>query len=147
MEKILVFRTSTDATIKKLFHELEGKNIDCLVQHSQVDRYRAEYPHINFIDICQEGFYDLPAGVIHMIACQTYDQVYITFSDRDGYNYGNVLKLLEQINYRNAFFYNCNGDRMKIPKGNMIKDTLCRIYIDFTGFLYDLKERWTGCAG
>lgn len=147
MQKILVFKTSTDATIKKLFREMEGKRIDCLIQKSQFDRYRTEYPHINFIDIGQEGFYDLPSGVIDMISRQTYDQIYITCSGREGYNYGNVLRLIEQVNYKSAFFYNCNGDRMEIPRGNMIKDMVCRIYIGFTGFIYDLKERWTGCAG
>lgn len=146
MEKILVFKTSTDATIKKLFADLGKKDVDCLIQKSQFDRYRKEYPYINFIDICQEGFYDLPARVIDMISSRIYDQVYITFSDREGYSYGNVLELLEQINYKNAFFYNCNGDRMEIPRGNMIKDILCRIYIEFTGFIYDMKERLAGCA-
>ena len=146
MEKILVFRTSTDTTIKKLFQELDGKDIDCLIQESQVDRYRTEYPYVNFIDICQEGFYDLPAKVINMISRQTYDQVYITFSDKEGYHYGNVLEVLERVNYKSAYFYNCNGDRMEIPGKNVIKDTLCRIYIGFTGFIYDIKERVTGCA-
>ena len=146
MEKILVFRTSTDATIKRLFCELEGKNIDCLVQQSQFDRYRKEYPYIHFIDICQEGFYDLPVRVTDVIFRQASDQVYITFSDREGYGYGNVLKLIQQVNYRRAFFYNSNGDRTEIPGGNRIKDTLCRIYIEFTGFIYDIRERMAGCA-
>ena len=79
--------------------------------------------------------------------CQAYDEVFITFSGREGYSYGNVLELLGQISYKRAFFYNCNGERIEIPKGNMIKDTLCRIYIAFTGFLYDMKERLAGCAG
>lgn len=147
MEKILVFKTSADTTIKRLFDELGETNIDCLIPKSQFDRYRQEYPAIHFIDICREGFYELPVEVINTISRQAYDEVFITFSGREGYSYGNVLELLGQISYKRAFFYNCNGERIEIPKGNMIKDTLCRIYIAFTGFLYDMKERLAGCAG
>ena len=51
MEKILVFKTSADATIQRLFSELEdgvNRSIDCLVQHSQVISYKQKYPFINF---------------------------------------------------------------------------------------------------
>ena len=142
----MIFKTSTDVTLNKLFHELGEKNIDCLVQRSQMERYRKLYPYIHFIDICQEGFYDLPFKVIEMISNQIYDEVYITFSGREGYNYGNVLELLEQMNYKSAFFYNCDGDRMEILGGNRIKDTLCRIYIGFICFIYDIKEKVSGCV-
>ncbi len=146
MEKILVFKTSTDKTIKRLLDNLGDKAIDCLIQSSQLERYKALYPYIHFIDICQEGFYDLPCKVVDQITLTTYDQVYITFSDMEGYNYGNVLELLEKTTFRNACFYNCAGDKLAIPKQNIIRDTLCRIYIEFTGFLYEIKEKLLGCA-
>ncbi|MDE6600753.1 MAG: hypothetical protein K2K90_01040 [Lachnospiraceae bacterium] len=88
----------------------------------------------------------MPVRVTDVIFRQAYDQVYITLSGREGYGYGNVLKLIQQVNYRRAFFYNSNGDRMEIPDGNRIRDTLCRIYIEFTGFIYDIRERVAGCA-
>lgn len=139
MEKILVFKTSTDATIKRLFQELGEKNIDCLIQSSQIGRYRTEYPHINFIDICQEGFYDLPPKVIAGVSERAYDQLYITFSGIKGHNYGNVMKLVNEMNFKSGFFYNCNGDRVEIPKRNIIKDAICRLYIGWIGFIYGLR--------
>lgn len=139
MEKILVFKTSTDATIKKLLDEMGKKDIDCLIQSSLVGRYQAEYPAVNFIDIRQEGFYDLPPNVIDMISLKKYDQLYVTFSGIKGHNYGNVMELVDKLDYKNAYFYNCNGDRIEIPRKNIIKDTLCWIYIKWIGFIYGLR--------
>lgn len=136
MEKILVFKTAADATMRRLFHDLKNRSVDCLIQSSQIARYREEYPYINFIDICQEGFYDLPAEVIRMISEKKYDQVYVTFSGIKGHNYGNVMELLIKVHFKKAFFYNCNGDRTEIPEQNMIIDKLCRVYIAFVSFLY-----------
>lgn len=139
MEKILVFKTSTDATVKRLFQELGKKSIDCLIQSSQIDRYRAEYPDINFIDICQEGFYDLPSKMIEELSERTYDQLYITFTGIKGHNYGNVMELVNEMNFKSGFFYNCNGDKVEIPKRNIIKDTICKLYIGWIGFIYGLR--------
>lgn len=139
MEKILVFKTSTDATVKRLFVDLGKAHIDCFIQTSQIDRYKAEYPYINFIDICQEGFYDLPPEVVHLMRKKIYGQVYVTFSGVNGHNYGNVMELVDKVNFKSAFFYNCNGDRVEIPKKNVIKDMLCRLYIKWIGFCYGLR--------
>ncbi len=140
MKKILVFRTSTDTTIKRLFHDLGKENIDCLIQSSQWERYKKKYPNINFIDICQEGFYNLPIKIIDMISKKRYDQLYITFSGIRGGNYGNIMEIVEKINFKNAYFYNCNGEKIKIPKKNKIKDLFIRIYIKFISLIYRLKE-------
>lgn len=140
MEKILVFKTAADATIKRLFHELESRDIDCLIQSSQITRYKEEYPYVNFIDICQEGFYDLPAKVTEMISKKNYDQVYVTFSGIKGHNYGNVMELVSKVHFEKAFFYNCNGDRTEIPEQNVIKDRLCRAYIALVSFMYGLRR-------
>jgi len=139
LEKILIFKTSTDMTMKRLFHELREKDIDCLIQSSQINRYRIEYPYINFIDICQEGFYDLPFGIVDEMRQKIYDQVYITFSGIKGHNYGNVMELVSQMNFKRAFFYNCNGDRTEIPQANKVKDMICRFYITWIGYFYGLK--------
>lgn len=140
MEKILVFKTSADATIKRLFHELESRDIDCLIQSSQIARYKEEYPYVNFIDICQEGFYDLPGKVTEMISKKRYDQVYVTFSGIKGHNYGNVMELVSKVHFKKAFFYNCNGDRTEIPEQNVIKDRLCRVFIALVSFMYGLRR-------
>ena len=140
MEKILVFKTATDATMKRLFHDLESSDIDCLIQSSQIARYREEYPDINFIDICQEGFYDLPTDVIRMMTEKNYNQLYVTFSGIKGHNYGNVMELVSKVHFKKAFFYSCNGDKTEIPEQNIIKDKLCRAYIAFVGFVYGLRR-------
>ena len=139
MKAILIFKTSADTTITRLFRELGNENIDCLIPSSQIERYRLRYPKINFIDICQEGFYDLPAKITDKISSKTYDQLYVTFSGIKGHNYGNVMELVSKVNYRSAFFYNCNGDKTAIPRSNIIKDMICRVYIGFLNFIYGLK--------
>lgn len=136
MGNILVFKTSTDATMKQLFQGLKDNDIDCLIQSSQLKRYKVEYPYINFIDIYQEGFYDLNAEVIDRISLKTYDQVYITFSGIKGHNYGNVMEIVSKVNFRKAFFYNCIGDKIEIPRRNIVKETLCRLYIKWVAFIY-----------
>lgn len=141
MEKILVFKTSTDKTITKLFHDLGEKDIDCLIQSSQIERYQKLYPYIHFIDICQEGFYDLTFKVTDRISQEIYDKVYVTFSDIEGYNYGNVLELVEKVNFKSAFFYNCNGDKIEIPRKKVLKDAFCRLYIKLFGFIYGLRNK------
>lgn len=141
MGHILIFKTSTDATMKRLISELDKQEIDCLIQSSQIGRYNAEYPYINFIDICQEGFYDLPLEIIDRISSKLYDQVYVTFSGIKGHNYGNVMELVCKVNYKHAFFYNCNGDKTEIPKKNLIKDTLCSLYIKWNGLIYGLRSK------
>lgn len=141
MSRILIFKTSTDATMKRLICELDKQEIDCLIQSSQIDRYKAEYPNIKFIDICQEGFYDLPLEIINRISSKLYDQVYVTFSGIKGHNYGNVMELVSKVDYKSAFFYNCNGDKTEIPRKNLIKDTLCSLYIKWNRLIYGLGSK------
>lgn len=139
MEKILVFRTSVDSTIQKLFNELGkigDKDIDCLIQSSKVQKYKEEYPYINFIDIQGERFENLSSEVIKRISKKMYDRLYITLTGVDAYNFWNIMEILSNVHFKKGFFYNCNGEKMKIPRENIIKDTLCRIYIKLVGSLY-----------
>lgn len=138
--KILIFRTSIDATMENLFRELASKDIDCLIQSSQIDRYCTKYPYVNFVDIRQEGFYDLPVDVIDRISKKVYDELYVTFSGTNGHNYGNVMGLVGKVHFKKAFFYNCNGDKTEIPRPDLIKDMLCRAYIKFVDFIYGVRR-------
>ncbi|MDE6946608.1 MAG: hypothetical protein K2P14_05425 [Anaeroplasmataceae bacterium] len=136
---VLVLKTSADATMQKLLNELcndTNKQIDCLIQSSQVIRYQKEYPDINFIDICKERFENLPSDVTSMVTNKKYDQLYITLSGVNAYNFWNVMELVNKIRYKTAFFYNCNGVKMKIPRKNIIKDTLCKWYINWLRRIY-----------
>lgn len=141
MDKVLIFKTSSDETMRRLFNELNKNTckIDCLIQSSQINRYRLQYQGINFIDICREGFYDLPMDVINRISLQAYDYVYVTFSGIKGHNYGNIMELVEKIRFKKAFFYNCNGDKVEIPRKKVLKDAFCRLYIKWVGFIYGLR--------
>lgn len=126
--------------MEKLFFELKNRDIDCLIQSSQIERYREEYPYINFIDISQETFFNLPDEVIRRISENNYDQLYVTFSGIKGHNCGNVMGLVSKVHFRKAFFYNCNGDKTEIPKQNIIKDMLCKVYIILVSFVYGLRR-------
>lgn len=138
--KILVLRTSGDATIQNLFQKLykidPDNRIDCLIQKSQIIRYQETYKYINFIDICGERFENIPSEVVKGISDKKYDELYITLSGVNGYNFWNVMELIKSIGYRRAFFYNCNGERVEIPKKNVVQDIVCRLYIKWVRFIY-----------
>lgn len=137
--RVLVLKTSADMTMQKLLNELcndTNKQIDCLIQSSLIRRYQKEYPHINFIDICKERFDNIPPDVMSMVMKKKYDQLYITLSGINAYNFWNVMELVSKIRYKKAFFYNCNGVKMKIPRKSIIKDTFCKWYINWLRFIY-----------
>lgn len=136
MGKILIFKTSVDGTIKRLLKELGEKDIDCLVQSSQYGVYQKEYPYINFIDICGERFENLPTEIVGMISGKKYDVFYVTLSGVYGFNFWNVMELADKVNFKNAFFYNCNGKKTKIPGKNRFRDALCRLYIKWIEWIY-----------
>jgi len=141
MAYVLVLKTSSDRTMEQLFRELDGKKVDCLIQSSQFARYKEKYPSVHFIDICQEGFYDLSINITKAIVEKEYDQLYVTLSGIKGHNYGNVMELVSKVRFKKAFFYNCNGDKVEIPVPNVIKDKLCRVYIAVVSFWYGLRNK------
>lgn len=139
MQKILVFKTSADATIQRLFSELEdgvNRNIDCLVQHSQVISYKQKYPLINFWDIQSERFEDLPSNIMNMISQKQYDRIYVTLTGMYGYDFWNVIEIVSNVRFKRAFFYNCNGEKREIPRKRIIRENVCRLYIKWTGLFY-----------
>lgn len=138
MKRVLIFRTSSDTTMYKLLEEIGDEQIDCLIQSSQARRYSEQYPNINFIDIQSEDFYDLSESVLKKIGVVTYDELYITFSGTVGHNYGNVVEILQYTRFKNAYFYNCNGERTTIPTPNKIKDLLCKWFIWLLQKIYGL---------
>ncbi|WP_026503800.1 hypothetical protein [Butyrivibrio sp. NC3005] len=129
--KILILKTSVDATFDNLIGDLCNKNhrIICLVPSSHYAKYKTKYSYVKLIDIKNEGFYDLPISVMKKLKNQKFDEVYITLSGVVGHNYGNVISILELLKFKKAFFYNSNGDRIEIPKQNLLFDFLCGFYI------------------
>lgn len=136
MQKVIVLKTSTDATIYRLFEEIKDNEIFCLIQSSQIDRYRKMYPDIKFIDIQKEGFYDLSEEVMLSIDGITFDELYVTYSGVVGHNYGNVLAIVDKINRKKAFFYNCNGNRVEMPVFSKMRNFLCRVFIKICELIY-----------
>lgn len=137
--KIVILKTSDDKTMKKLFDELDkhdDKEIDCFIQNSQLEKYRNEYPYVNFIGIGQERFENLMEEVTDKMCKKKYDQLYITLSGISGYNFWNVVSVAKMIRFKEAFFYNCNGERMQIPKKSVVKDTLGKLYIQYINYIY-----------
>lgn len=136
MKNVLVLKTSSDSTLNRLFEELSDAKIDCLIASSELHKYKKLFPQINFIDIHKEGFYDISQDLIVEIAAKKYDELYITLSGAVGHNFGNVMELIIQFNSTKSFFYNCNGERIQIPKSNFIKDFFCMCYIKMIELLY-----------
>lgn len=129
MTKVLVFKTSANETVKRLFEEISGQEVHCLIQASQLDIFQKKYPQISFINIEREAFYDIEPAVLDGISDICFDEVYITFSGLEGFNYENVLSILRGLEYKNAFFYNANGDKVLIPKDNIIVEKMIRLYL------------------
>ena len=129
MARILVLRTSTDFTIMRLFKELDCDDVDCLIQSSQLQRYRDMFPNVRFIDIKSEGFYDIPYEIISSISNIVYDQIYIAFSGFVGHNYGNVVELVNQCSYRKLFFYNCDSEKIQAPQYGILEEKLILLYM------------------
>ena len=136
MKKILVLKTSTDATMHRLFEEIKDNEISCLIQPSQIERYVKMYPDIKFINIQKEGFYDLSREVMLNIDEVLFDELYVTYSGMGAFNYGNVMEIVERINRKKTFFYNGNGDRVEIPVFGKMKELLCRVFIKICELVY-----------
>lgn len=134
LKRIIVLRTSTDDIMCRLFEEIKDNEIFCMIASSQIDRYREMYPNIKFIDIQRERFYDLPPEVLSNVNRMTFNELYVTLPDIVGYYYENVMAVVDRINWRKAFFYNCNGDRVEIP-GKM-RSFIYRVYIRICELIY-----------
>lgn len=138
MKKVLVLKTSSDNTMQRWFKEYSNQNnqIYCMIQSSQLPRYKKLYPDINYIDIKSEGFYNIADSVMKHVCSQEYDMVYVTLSGIVGHNYGNVMEIVKQLKFKQAFFYNCNGEKIVMPKMNVICEFICRLYIKCVEIIY-----------
>ena len=136
MKNILIFKTSADETVHRLLAELENENVFCLIQSDGYERFCQRYSKVHFIDIQKEGFYDLPKEVKDQMIGKRYDELYITFSGLTAHNYGNVLEVAAQCSFEVAYFYNCKGERIRIPAHHPLKEWLIRSYIRFVEFFY-----------
>lgn len=138
MERVLVFKTSSDYVFENLLDNLSDskKKIECLVPSSKLVKYQEKYVYMRFIDIKKEGFYDLSKEIIEYLCQKEYEEIYITFSGVTGHNYGNVMDVVSKLKYHKGYFYNCNGNRVEFNKSNMLIDFLCNCYIGLMRKIY-----------
>ncbi len=141
MSSVLVLKTSGDETMERLFAALGNEHeIDCLLPSDQVDKYCSLYPKIHFIDIQQDGFYELKDGLPVDIEKKQYDRLYVTLTGKTGYHFENVLQFVKKIRSRYACFYNSDGEELVIPPPNFMKDFFWRAYIMIINWKYQQKR-------
>lgn len=73
---VLIFKTSTDSTMNMLLEKLNDLDCDinCLIQTSQIERYKVLYFKVNFIDIQAERFDGLLSGVMDKVSQNKYER-------------------------------------------------------------------------
>lgn len=134
--KILIIKTSSDKTIKKLLEELVGCEVTGIIQEGLLQIYQGEYPTVKWIGIRDESFYEIDNELIKELSKNVFDEVYITLSGVVGHNMGSIIGIIENLRFKKAYFYNCNGNRVSIPKPNFLKDLICRVYINLAQLFY-----------
>lgn len=132
MKKILIFKTASENVMNQLFNDLDTDCVDkyCLIQSSSVDNYTVKYPKLNLIDIHQEGFYNLSEKVLQEIKMYFFDIIYIPTTSTRANNFGNILEIIVQLNYRQIVFFNCNGEISVVKKKSKLQEKLISVYIN-----------------
>lgn len=138
MEKVLIFKTASDAIMERLFTELQSKECEkiCLIQTSLKDIFQKKYPEISFIDIQKEGFYDIPNEVMQPIQETKLDKIYIPTTGVRATNFGNIMELCNKLCYKELIFYNSNGEKNIVRKKGASAEWLIKIYIGLIEHLY-----------
>lgn len=138
MNNILIFKTASDVVLKKLFIELKNKEAKkyCLIQSSLINNFQKEYKDVEFIDIQQEGFYNISDNVLEVIQNILFTEIYIPTTGPRAMNFGNILEIVCSLNYKKIIFYNCNGERNIIKKKSQLEEKLIRLYINLINLIY-----------
>lgn len=135
-KEILVFKTSNDNAMHKLNDKLVDSNIDCLVQTRDYSRLKSEYPDVTFVDICRSSFYDIPEEIMKEVISKKYDEAYVLLSGKHGYNYGNVIDILERCDYKRAYFFNSEGECIDIPRFSVIHQLFIGLFMRIVNLIY-----------
>lgn len=138
MDNILIFKTASDSVLDKLLEELSSKKQRkyCIIQSSLINIYSQKYKDIQFIDIQKEGFYDISRDVLKVIKNISFTEVYIPTTGPRAMNFGNILEIVEQLNYRKIIFYSCNGGKNIINKKSKLEEKMIRLYIYLIHLIY-----------
>lgn len=138
MDKVLVFKTASDAIMERLFTELQAKECEkiCLIQTSLKDIFQKKYPEISFIDIQKEGFYEIKSEVLQPVQKMKLDRIYIPTTGVRATNFGNIMELCNKFCYEELIFYNSNGEESIVRKKGAFVEWLIKIYIGLIELLY-----------
>lgn len=138
MEKVLIFKTASDAIMERLFTELQSLQCEkiCLIQTSLKDIYQKKYPYILFIDIEKEGFYEIPKEVLLLVQKMKINKIYIPTTGVRAINFGNIIELCNKLCYKELIFYNSNGEESIVRKKGAFVEWLIKIYIGLIELLY-----------
>lgn len=135
--KIIVLKTASDTVVDKLLDEIKNQqNIDCLIQPSNIERYKAKYTEINYINIQRERFEYLTEDILSEIEKKNYQILYIPHAGEKPYNFGNVILLASHINHKKIIFYSEDGEKREIRKKGKIASFFYRLMIIYFKWLW-----------
>lgn len=140
MKRILVFKTAEDQIVMKLLEEQKEDRIDIMIPSNDVKKYELIYPCINYLEIASDSFYEINQSVIEQISAILYDRIYITLTGRHEHDFGHVLEILTKCRYKRAFFYNCDGEYMEIPRYSLLTEMVISLYFVAERVLYKQKK-------
>lgn len=136
-EKIIVLKTASDIVVDKLLDEIKNEpTIDCLIQPSNIERYKAKYPGINFINIQRERFEYLAEDILAELEKENYQTLYIPHAGEKPYRFENVILLASRISHKKMIFYNENGEKREIGKKGKIISFFYRVMITYFKWLW-----------
>ncbi len=141
MKNFLILNTASENVTFNLFKELCSEDAEkyCLIQSSKLDKYQSRYKDIQFIDICKEGFYDISENILNNIKKYHFDIVYIPTTSVRATNFGNILEIINKLNYEKIIFFNCDGEKSTVNKMGKLQEKLIKLYISLLNNLY-IKE-------
>ena len=138
MNNILIFKTSSENVLIKLFEDLKdikGKKY-CLIQSSLIKIFQKKYADIEFLDIQQEGFYNVSQDIMSSIKQKYFDKVYIPATGPRPTNFGNILKIVNDLDCGEIVFYNCSGEEKTVKRKSKLEEKFIRGYIKLVQFFY-----------
>lgn len=138
MKKVLIFKTASDTVMNGLLSTMEDAVCDkyCLIQSSLLSRFKIKYPNFKFIDIQQEGFYDIQQEIIDNIKQIYFNTIYIPVSSVRAINFSNIIEIIGKLNYEQIVFYNCNGEEKVIKKMSKLQEWIIKQYIYIVSKIY-----------
>lgn len=142
MSNILIFKTASDVILTQIFEEVKNKESKkyCLIQSSIIKKFQKEYNEIEFIDIQQEVFYNIPNNVLEVIQNILFSEIYIPTTGLSAMYYGNIVKIVNNLNYEVLVFYNCKGEKLYLKKKSELKQKLIRLYIYMVYLIYGRRK-------